>query len=105
MVALLDLADIIKVDFRRSDAKQRADIIKSHGAGRAAFLSEKVETLEEFFEARRLGYHYFQGCFFGEPQIVSTRDVPANKINCLRMMNETVSPRGRYEGGWRSTLS
>jgi len=64
VVALLDLADIIKVDFRRSDAKQRADIIKSHGAGRAAFLPEKVETLEEFFEARRLGYHYFQDCFF-----------------------------------------
>jgi c-di-GMP-related signal transduction protein len=91
-VGLLDLADIVKVDFRRSDAKQRADIIKSHGTGKAAFLAEKVETIEEFFEARRLGYRYFQGYFFSEPQIVSTRDVPANKINCLRMMSEINRP-------------
>jgi EAL and modified HD-GYP domain-containing signal transduction protein len=89
---LVDLADIIKVDFRQTSAAQRADVVKSHSAKKVDFLAEKVEALEEFFEARRLGYVYFQGYFFGEPQIVSARSVPGNKINCLRMINEINRP-------------
>jgi EAL and modified HD-GYP domain-containing signal transduction protein len=90
--ALVDLADIIKVDFRRTSAQERADVVTSHSSKKIGFLAEKVETLEEFFEARRLGYVYFQGYFFGEPQIVSVRNISGNKINCLRMINEINRP-------------
>ncbi len=86
--ALVDLADIIKVDFRQAKASERADIVTSYGKKNIDFLAEKVETLEEFFEAQQTGYRYFQGYFFGEPQIVSAKNVPGNKINYLRMLNE-----------------
>ncbi len=86
--ALVDLADIVKVDFRQVSAGQRADVVKSYGRKNLIFLAEKVETLEEFFEAQRFGYSYFQGFFFGKPQIVSAQNILANKTNCLRMMNE-----------------
>ena len=89
---LVDLADIIKVDFRQATIAQRADVVGSLSGKKVEFLAEKVETLEEFFEARRLGYAYFQGYFFGEPQMVSARNIPGNKINCLRMINEINRP-------------
>ena len=90
--ALVDLADIIKVDFRQSGTAERADILKSHSGKKVEFLAEKVETLEEFFEARAIGYLYFQGYFFGEPQIVSAKNIPGSKINYLRMLNEINRP-------------
>ncbi len=90
--ALVDLADIIKVDFRQLGPAERANILRSHSGKKVEFLAEKVETLEEFFEARGIGYLYFQGYFFGEPQIVSARNIPGTKINYLRMLNEMNRP-------------
>jgi len=89
---LVDLADIIKVDFRQSGTAERAGILKSHSGKKVEFLAEKVETLEEFFEARAIGYLYFQGYFFGEPQIVSAKNIPGSKINYLRMLTEINRP-------------
>lgn len=85
---LLRLADIIKVDFRLATAEEQADIMKSHGRSRVRFLAEKVETPEEFVEARKLGYLYFQGYFFGKPHVVSARNIPGNKAIYLRMLHE-----------------
>ncbi len=87
-LALLDLADIIKVDFRLVSAGERASIIRSHEGRKIQFLAEKVETLEEFAQARRMGYLYFQGYFFGKPHIVSAKNIPGNKVNHLRMLHE-----------------
>jgi c-di-GMP-related signal transduction protein len=86
--ALLDLADIIKVDFREATVAEQADVVKSYAGKRVLFLAEKVETPEEFVEARRLGYRYFQGYFFGKPHIVSARNIPGNKVTQLRMLHE-----------------
>jgi EAL and modified HD-GYP domain-containing signal transduction protein len=90
--ALIDVADIIKVDFRQASAEQRANISRSYNRSKLKLLAEKVETMEEFFEARRLGYLYFQGYFFGEPQMVSANTVPGNKMNGLRVLGEINQP-------------
>jgi EAL and modified HD-GYP domain-containing signal transduction protein len=89
---LVDVADIIKVDFRQASTEQRANISRSFNRGKLKLLAKKVETMEEFFEARRLGYLYFQGYFFGEPQMVSANTVPGNKMNGLRVLSEINQP-------------
>jgi EAL and modified HD-GYP domain-containing signal transduction protein len=71
---------------------ERAGITRSHRGRKPVFLAEKVETLEEFFEAREIGYLYFQGYFFGEPQILSARNIPGNKVSYLRMISEINRP-------------
>ncbi len=55
-------------------------------------LAEKVETRQEFVRARDQGFVYFQGYFFRKPEIVATRDVPANRINYLRTLQAVSSP-------------
>ncbi|PLS17084.1 hypothetical protein CVD28_13600 [Bacillus sp. M6-12] len=73
---LLRFADIIKVDFRNSSSETRRKIESYGKLLHLELLAEKVETRAEFEEARKSGYHYFQGYFFSKPVIVSTHDVP-----------------------------
>ena len=86
--ALLELVDIVKVDFRETSQAERRDIVKAPWGERIEFLAEKVETPEEFSEARDAGYLYFQGYFFGKPVIVSAKNIPGGKINYVRMLSE-----------------
>ncbi len=90
--SLADMADIIKVDLRLTTSQQRAALIKRHGPWRCRMLAEKVETQKEFIEARDQGFVYFQGYFFRKPETVSTRDVPANRLNFLRMLQAVSQP-------------
>ncbi|RFU66418.1 HDOD domain-containing protein [Peribacillus saganii] len=73
---LLRFADIIKVDFRNTTRENRRRIESLGKLLHLELLAEKVETRAEFEQARKSGYHYFQGYFFSKPVIVSTHDVP-----------------------------
>ena len=83
---LMELANIIKVDFIITKGKERGDIIKRAKNRKIEFLAEKVETLEEYEEAVKLGYSYFQGYFFSKPTIIKGRDIPSNTLNKFNLL-------------------
>ncbi len=89
---LLDLADIIKVDFLNTRGERRKEIIKLVNRPNIKYLAEKVEKREDLEEAISLGYSYFQGFFFSKPVIVSGRDIPVFKLNYLRILQEINRP-------------
>lgn len=66
---LIELADIIKVDFRNTPQNECKELIQRLRSYPIKFLAEKVETQEEFQSARHMGYSYFQGYFFCKPLI------------------------------------
>lgn len=74
---LMKYADFVKVDFLLSSMEMREKIELISKTLNLKLVAEKVETREEFEEAKKRGYHYFQGYFFAKPSILSTRDVPA----------------------------
>src|SRR5439155_18367903 len=76
--SLTQFADIIKVDLRATTSEQRAEMVKRYGTWKSRMLAEKVETREEFVEAKKMGYLYFQGYFFRKPEILSAQDIPDN---------------------------
>jgi EAL and modified HD-GYP domain-containing signal transduction protein len=84
--ALTDLADIIKVDLRATSAADAAAMVKRYGPWRCRMLAEKVETREEFVIAKKAGFLYFQGYFFRRPEVLTAHEIPANRINYLRML-------------------
>lgn len=92
--ALLDLADIVKVDFRLVAPERRASLTRElrAGRGRAQLLAEKVETPAEFNEAMELGYDYFQGYFFSRPTMFSGREIPPFKLNLLELTHAVRKP-------------
>jgi EAL and modified HD-GYP domain-containing signal transduction protein len=86
---LLDLADIIKIDFLQTNPIMRKFIVKRFtGNNRVKLLAEKTETREDFHEARDLGYHYFQGYFFSKPVVISTKDIPGYKLHYMQILRE-----------------
>jgi c-di-GMP-related signal transduction protein len=85
---LIDLADIIKVDFLRTDEHERKNILKRVGLRKIKFLAEKVETRDDFLQAFHMGYCYFQGYYFCKPVVISGKSIPLFKLNCLRLMEE-----------------
>ncbi len=89
---LVEFADIIKVEMQLTTEEQRAQLVKQFGPWRCRMLAEKVETQADFMRARDQGFVYFQGFFFRRPEMMSTRDMPANRLNYLRMLQEVSRP-------------
>jgi len=88
---LIDLAEFIKVDFLTTDLSSRKKIINTIGKHKK-FLAEKVETYDEFTQAREMGYTYFQGYFFSKPMIVKSKDIPSYKMNYFQLMRTVNKP-------------
>ncbi|HXX18883.1 MAG TPA: HDOD domain-containing protein [Candidatus Acidoferrum sp.] len=89
---LASLADIIKVDLRTTPFETCSALVKRYGNPRRRILAEKTETREEFLAARKAGFSYFQGYFFRKPEIVQAREIPANRINYLRLLQAISQP-------------
>jgi c-di-GMP-related signal transduction protein len=100
---LIPLVKFLKVDFRACDPPARAAIANRHRAQPGAdansvrLLAEKVESNDDLLEARSLGYVLFQGYFFCKPSTLSVREIPGNKLNCLRMLHLVASPDFSYD--------
>jgi len=85
---LLELADIIKVDFLLSDVEEQERLARTMIPRGIKMLAEKVETHEVYEHAKKMGYQLFQGYFFARPVIISRKDIPTNKVQFLRILKE-----------------
>lgn len=90
LIELVELADIIKIDFLTTKHNERKQIIKKIRKYNSdvKFLAEKVETHEEFQEAWELGYQYFQGYFFTKPEIIKGEKIDSYKFTYLKLLDE-----------------
>jgi c-di-GMP-related signal transduction protein len=55
-------------------------------------LVKKVENHAEFVAARHQGSLYFRGYFLRCPEMMTTHDVPAKRINYMRMLEAVSRP-------------
>ena len=85
---LIDMADIIKVDFRiTTDPEERKnlrEILPKH----VRLLAEKIETEEEFQQALDFGYVLFQGYFFCKPTVLQQKRLTSNALSKMRLLRE-----------------
>jgi c-di-GMP-related signal transduction protein len=88
MLPLIELADIIKFDFRATSLIEIKKNIQELSKYKLKFLAEKVETNEEFKTAVAMGFEYFQGYFFSKPEIIKGKDISSNQVNLLEIMAE-----------------
>jgi len=72
---LIHLADYIKLDFRACSSAELRRIRASLKGHPVKLIAEKVETAEEFKQARSEGYSLFQGYFFSRPTILQRREI------------------------------
>jgi EAL and modified HD-GYP domain-containing signal transduction protein len=88
LLPLIELADIIKFDYRLSKTDEIERILYRLAHIKLKFLAEKVETYTEFEHARKLGFHYFQGYFFARPESIRMKEVSSAKISQMRLLAE-----------------
>ena len=85
---LTQIASLIKVDMRNTTRPEQERMLQTYRPRGISMVAEKVETQEEFEWARTAGYDYFQGYFFARPTVLKGHQIPASKMNCLRLLRE-----------------
>lgn len=83
---LLPYASIVKIDWKASHLDSIKRLVAHLKRYDVTFLAEKIETREEFLEAKGLGFEYFQGFFFARPEIICARDVSSSQWALLRIL-------------------
>jgi len=95
--ALVECADIIKVDFRLVAPEQRRDLAAYFRNRKVRLLGEKVETYEDFREAQDVGYALFQGYFFAKPEVLNRADVPGRRTHHVQLLRELQKPKVKVD--------
>ena len=88
LAPLLDIADIIKVDFRLTPMDEIARLMEQLSGFKGKLLAEKVETAGEFRDAAAMGFDYFQGYFFSKPEILTGKEISSTDLGLLRLIAE-----------------
>jgi c-di-GMP-related signal transduction protein len=83
---LVEIADYVKLDFRLSDAYTRRQTQRMMRYSGAALVAEKLEDRQAFNTARAEGCLFFQGYFFCRPEIIANQEIPASRLNYLRLL-------------------
>jgi len=94
---LIKLADIVKIDFILTDELERLRIAYRLKKFNVELLAEKVETNEEYIEAKKIGCKYFQGFFFEKPQIIKGVNIKSLNINHISALNELKKEEPNYK--------
>ncbi len=94
---VLNMTDIIKVDFQLCDEATVVRIAENYRNTRIKLFAEKLETQEQFDIAKKLGYTYFQGHFFAKPKVIVSKDIKSFSISHIRIMQELGTPEPDYK--------
>ncbi|MDX1538431.1 EAL and HDOD domain-containing protein [Arsukibacterium sp.] len=82
--------DIIKIDFRSTDIETIKVIQQAiEDFPHIKLLAEKVETNEEFQQALDMGFCYFQGFFFSQPEMMQTKALSPAQMTLAELLYET----------------
>ena len=87
---LLELVDIIKIEFPNVSLETQRNLIKKH-KHKIRFLAERLETREEYNVALQMGYDYFQGFFFSKPVIYKQNDIGVLNTSILNIIHKLLT--------------
>lgn len=90
---LLPMANFIKVDLLLAPVDEQMNLARTFSGGNVRLIAEKVETYDEFQRTLAWGYSLFQGYFFSRPQMLTHHDIPAYKLNYLRILQAVNQPQ------------
>ncbi len=85
---LVELADIIKIDFQELSRDEVLGETQRLKNMKVQLLAEKIETYAQFDAAWKMGFHFFQGYFFSQPEMLKKKAIPSSKIVLLDLLAE-----------------
>ena len=89
---LVPFASFIKVDVKKVPHDQCGLLAAHYGNKRCQMLALKVENAQSFLLAKENGFTQFQGYFFRHPERMRARQIPANQVTYLRLLQAISKP-------------
>ena len=89
---ILDLIDIIKIDFLLTTKEQRAAFVPDLLRAGKILLAEKVETKEDVEEAKALGCQLFQGYYYSKPVMMKKNRMDIASSSYVKLSKEISQP-------------
>ncbi|HAS6505611.1 TPA: EAL domain-containing protein [Vibrio parahaemolyticus] len=95
----LPYVHIVKLDIMAMGLEKACELVKTHLAKRVKyhFLAERVETAEEFEQAKAAGFKFFQGYFFSKPLVSQTKYVSPEQVLALQLFREVCAPEPDFD--------
>jgi len=94
--ALIDLADIVKVDLLALEAGTLQSLARRLQQSGCRLLAEKVEDQRMFDLTKSLGFDFFQGYYFSRPQLIKGKKIPAGQMAKIRLLQELSKPEFEF---------
>ncbi|KAA8999041.1 EAL domain-containing protein [Affinibrenneria salicis] len=92
----LPYVDIIKFDLQQSSFNNIADYINQLKYKHLTLLAEKVETYDQFLQAKKVGCSLFQGYFFSQPEMMKSKKLSGFHRNTVELLKEANRPELDY---------
>lgn len=88
----VEIANIIKLDIMAQDHAALGKAVKQFKQRGKKLLAEKVETYEEFEFCKSLNFDYYQGYFFCKPEVLTSKSIPASKMQIIKLLSKLHDP-------------
>ncbi len=85
---VMPYVDIIKADFILLNDEGRRFVAEKYKKMKKLLLAEKVESHEDFDQAKALGYTFFQGYFFSKPIVFKEKGMTISTFNYMEILKE-----------------
>ncbi|MCG3724232.1 EAL and HDOD domain-containing protein [Vibrio cincinnatiensis] len=93
----LPYVSIIKFDIRLIPIDKAQIFIQKLAGSHIQFLAEKVETYEEFEQAKQAGFVYFQGYFFSKPELIQRKALEPAFMTIVQLCKEIAKEEIDYQ--------
>ncbi len=87
--AIFPYIDIVKVNIEEVNTKRLLPVVKRMQAHNIKLTAERVETRNQQQTLAEVGFHYYQGYFYHQPEMVKGRKLTSSKIKMLELISET----------------
>ena len=94
---LFPYIDIIKVDIEKINTKRLIPAVARMKPFNIAIAAEKVETRNQQQTLAEVGFDYFQGYFYHQPEIIEGQALAPIKTQMLNLLSETFNYPLNYE--------
>lgn len=94
---LFPYIDIVKVDIEKINTKRIIPAVARMRPFNVAIAAEKVETRNQQQTLAEVGFDYFQGYFYHEPEIIEGQTLTPIKTQMLHLLSETFNYPMNFE--------
>lgn len=94
---LFPYLSMIKIDMEKTNAKRVFPLVKRVKPFDLQLVAEKVETRFQLQSLAEVGFSYYQGFFYHEPEIIEGQALAPVKTQMLNLISETFSSPLNYD--------